>query len=126
MSDANLTRNSGPQVTSQKTNGAKPAARQHQTNFNWEFPFPVPGRWQGKKKIPANTEKRLPWTDMDAYDHGEIKPRFIKSRVSREEFMARVREIADDAGMVSIDHPALAHEVDEIRYVYPMHARWWF
>jgi epoxyqueuosine reductase QueG len=33
-----------------------------------------------------------------------------------------VLEYADDVGVVSIDDPALAHEFDEIRYIYP-HAR---
>ena len=29
-------------------------------NADWPFPFPAPGRWSGKKKLPANTERRQP------------------------------------------------------------------
>jgi NAD-dependent dihydropyrimidine dehydrogenase PreA subunit len=46
----------------------------------------------------------------------------VKSPVDLETFLAEIRKFADDVGVVSIDDPALAHEFDEIRYVYP-HAR---
>jgi hypothetical protein len=35
---------------------------------------------------------------------------------------AHILGFADDVGVIPVDHPALAHELDEIRYVYP-HAR---
>lgn len=89
---------------------------------DWKFPFAVPGRWEGKKRIAPTTEMRMPWVDVDAYDATRIEPRFVKSPVTLEEFRSHVAGIADDVGVVSIDHPALAHELDEIRYVYP-HAR---
>jgi epoxyqueuosine reductase QueG/putative sterol carrier protein len=89
---------------------------------DWKFPFAVPGRWEGKKRIPPTTEMRMTWVDVDAYDDTRIEPRFVKSPASLEEFRAYVAEFADDVGVVPIDHPALAHEFDEIRYVYP-HAR---
>jgi epoxyqueuosine reductase QueG/putative sterol carrier protein len=92
------------------------------SNWDWKFPFALPGRWAGKKKIPANTERRQPWVDMQAYDPVAITPRFVKSPVSLAEFTRHVAAFADDVGIVSIDHPALAHELEEIRYVYP-HAR---
>src|SRR5437867_3735898 len=97
---------------------ATPNGRRH-SNADWEFPFALPGRWQGKKKIPANTERRQPWVDPDAVDPTRIAPRFVRSPVSLAEFVAHVKTIADDVGVVSIDHPALAHEREEILYVYP-------
>jgi epoxyqueuosine reductase QueG/putative sterol carrier protein len=92
------------------------------SNSDWDFPFPLPGRWKGKKRIPANTERRTPWVDVDAFDPTRIAPRYVKSPVPLEEVKRRVRAFADDAGIVSVHHPAIAHELDEIRYVYP-HAR---
>jgi epoxyqueuosine reductase QueG len=100
---------------------ATPNGRRH-SNADWPFPFPLPGRWQGKKKLPANSERRQPWVDVDAVDPTRIAPRIVPAPVSLAAFVAHVRTFADDAGVVSIDHPALAHERDEIRYVYP-HAR---
>jgi epoxyqueuosine reductase QueG/putative sterol carrier protein len=92
------------------------------SNWDWDFPFPLPGRWRGKKRIPANTERRTPWVDVDAFDATRITPRFVKSSVPLEELKRHIRAFADDVGVISIDHPAIAHEFDEIRYVYP-HAR---
>ena len=92
------------------------------SNADWSFPFATPGRWAGRKQLSANTEKRTPWVDVDAYDATRITPRFVKSPVDLETFLAEIRKFADDVGVVSIDDPALAHEFDEIRYVYP-HAR---
>ncbi len=97
---------------------ATPNGRRH-SNADWDFPFALPGRWQGKKKIPANTERRQPWVDPDAVDPTHIAPRFVRSPVPLAEFVAHVKTIADDVGVISIDHPALAHERDEILYVYP-------
>ena len=100
---------------------ATPNGRRN-SSADWSFPFPVPGRWQGKKRLPANTEMRQPWVDVDAYDATKIPPRFVRSPVSAAEVKHHLLTFADDVGIVSIDHPALAHELDEIRYVYP-HAR---
>jgi epoxyqueuosine reductase QueG len=100
---------------------ATPNGRRH-SNAEWDFPFALPGRWQGKKKIPANTERRQPWVDPDAVDPTHVTPRFVRARIPLADFVAHVKTIADDAGVVSIDHPALAHEREEILYVYP-HAR---
>src|SRR6266446_2959224 len=36
---------------------ATPNGRRN-SSADWSFPFPVPGRWQGKKRLPANTEMR--------------------------------------------------------------------
>src|SRR5262245_6252759 len=100
---------------------ATPNGRRH-SNADWEFPFPTPGRWKGKKRIPANTERRQPWVDVDAVDATHIAPRFVRAPISLDAFVAHLKTFVDDVGVVSIDHPALAHERDEIRYVYP-HAR---
>jgi len=92
------------------------------SSSDWDFPFPLPGRWRGKKRMPASTERRQPWVDVDAYDATTIPPRFVRSPVSADEVKRHILTFADDVGLVSIDHPALAHELKEIRYVYP-HAR---
>jgi epoxyqueuosine reductase QueG/putative sterol carrier protein len=97
---------------------ATPNGRRN-SNADWDFPFALPGRWQGRKKIPANTERRQPWVDPDAVDPTHIASRSVRSPVSLTEFVAHVKTIADDAGVISIDHPALAHEREEILYVYP-------
>ena len=31
------------------------------SSADWEYPFPTPGRWRGKKRLPASTERRQPW-----------------------------------------------------------------
>jgi len=100
---------------------ATPNGRRN-SNADWEFPFPTPGRWRGKKKLPANTERRQPWVDVDAVDPTRITPRFAPAPIALAEFTAHLKTFIDDVGVISIDHPALAHERDEIRYVYP-HAR---
>ena len=93
------------------------------SNSDWDFPFPLPGRWKGKKRIPANTERRTPWVDVDAVDATRIAPRYVKSPVPLEELKRRVRAFADDVG-VDLDRRSRRSRtsVDEIRYVYP-HAR---
>ena len=73
---------------------ATPNGRRH-SNAEWDFPFALPGRWQGKKKIPANTERRQPWVDPDAVDPTRITPRFVRARVPLAEFVAHVKTIAD-------------------------------
>ena len=99
---------------------ATPRGRRN-SNADWPFPFPNPGRWSGKKKLPANSERRQPWVDVDAVDPTKIAPRFVRSPVSLEAFKTHLlHDLAiDDVGVISVTHPALAHELDEIRYVYP-------
>ena len=75
------------------------------SSADWRFPFPTPGRWQGKKRIPANTEFRHPWVDVDAYDPTRIPPRFVRSPVGIEAVKEHVRTYADDVGIISVDHP---------------------
>ncbi len=56
---------------------------------------------------------------MDVIDDTHVEPRAIPSPVSVEAFKAHVAGFADDVGIISIDDPALAHERDEVRWVYP-------
>src|ERR1051326_5772845 len=74
---------------------ATPNGRRH-SNAEWDFPFALPGRWQGKKKIPANTERRQPWVDPDAVDPTHVTPRFVRARIPLAGFLAQVKTIADD------------------------------
>lgn len=93
------------------------------SNADWEFPFATPGQWKGRKKIPGNTEKRNPFGDMESYDATKIPPRYVRSPVSMAEFKEAILALGvDDVGIISIDNPAIAHELEEVRYVYP-HAR---
>ena len=104
-------------------NGVGPATPNAHRNSHadWDFPFPAPARFK-PRAIKANSERRMPFVDMDALDDVRIPPRFVTSPVTWSEIRTRILEYADDVGLVSIDHPALAHERDEIRYLYP-HAR---
>jgi len=82
------------------------------------FPFPAPGRPK-KRALPARTESRWPFVDMDAVDDVHVEPRGVRSPVSAEKFKAHVAKFADDVGIISIDDPAIAHELEEVRWVYP-------
>src|SRR5262249_60203914 len=53
---------------------------------------------------------------------GTIPNRGVASPVSLADFMREVSTWCDDVGVISIDDPAIAHERDEVLYVYP-HAR---
>ena len=46
----------------------------------------------------------------------------MKAPISLRAFKAEVATYADDVGVIRLDDPAIAHEVEELRYVYP-HAR---
>ncbi len=99
-----------PAAPTAPTGPATPNGRRN-SNADWEFPFPLPGRWKGKKKLPANTERRQPWVDVDAVDP-------TRDHAALRAFADRVwpsssrtcKTFVDDVGVVSIDHPALAHE----------------
>ncbi len=88
---------------------------------DWPFPFSAPGRPK-KRALPARTESRWPFTSIDALDSEQPPPVFVRSPVSVESLKKELLGFADDVGVISIDHPAIAHERDEIRYVYP-HAK---
>ncbi|HEY2775577.1 MAG TPA: SCP2 sterol-binding domain-containing protein [Candidatus Binatia bacterium] len=88
---------------------------------DWAFPFPAPGkpRREDPDRIAPRTAWLWPYRQIDS----EVLPsRGVRSPVSLEEFKQAVGAWAEDVGVISIDDPAIAHEVDEILYVYP-HAR---
>jgi epoxyqueuosine reductase QueG len=91
------------------------------SSADWPFPFAPPGKPR-PRGLPSKTEHRWPFTDLAALDGSHIEPRHVRAPVSGGEFLARVRTFADDVGLVRVDHPALAHELQEILYVYP-HAK---
>jgi epoxyqueuosine reductase QueG/putative sterol carrier protein len=94
---------------------------------DWSFPFPAPGR---PKKAKSETADPLPVRSKYRWPYRPIQPteilpsRGVPSPVSAETFKREMIELTecDDVGIVSIDDPALAHERDEILYIYP-HAR---
>jgi ferredoxin len=100
--------------------GAGPAAPNGHRNSSADrrFPFPHPGRWK-KRALPPHAESVWPFVDMDALDDKHVAPRTVRSPISAEEFKKQVAEFADDVGIISVDDPAIAHELHEIRYVYP-------
>jgi len=98
--------------------GAAPHPR---SSADWDFPFPSPGRPKARRVAPR-TASRWPFTDLGALDGTRIPQRAVPSSIGAEELLARLRPLADDVGLVHVDDPAVAHERDEILYVYP-HAR---
>jgi epoxyqueuosine reductase QueG/putative sterol carrier protein len=88
---------------------------------DWEFPFPQPGRPK-PRTLPSTSERRWPFADPKASDPTEIPPRHVNAPVSLADFKKHVATLADDVGVISIDDPAIAHERDEVLYVYP-HAK---
>jgi epoxyqueuosine reductase QueG len=56
---------------------------------------------------------------MRALDDEAIPQRTARSPIPAGEFKKRILEFADDAGIISIDDPAIAHEREEILWVYP-------
>ena len=104
-------------------NGVNPRAEPGPSHAatDWPFPFPPPGR---PKAAPADavqpgTAWRWPFRDVEP---SGVPNRGMPAPVPLAEFEARCREWCDDVGVISIDDPALAHEREEILYVYP-HAR---
>jgi ferredoxin len=91
------------------------------TSADWPFPFAAPGKPK-TRDVPAKTAYRWPFTDMQALDDSVIEPRHVRAPISGAEFRSRVAEYVDDVGLVRVDHPALAHELQELLYVYP-HAK---
>ena len=88
---------------------------------DWPFPFPAPGRPK-TRQLASRTESRWPFVAPDALGEARIEPRWLSAPVSLAEFKVHVAGFADDVGVISIDDPAIAHEVEEVRYVYP-HAK---
>jgi len=97
------------------------STRHPPTASDWPFPFPAPGRPRatGPETVPPATAYRWPFHDLDP---SSFPARGVPAPLSLDDFKARVREWADDVGVISIDDPAIAHERDEVLWVYP-HAR---
>jgi NAD-dependent dihydropyrimidine dehydrogenase PreA subunit/putative sterol carrier protein len=89
--------------------------------IDWAFPFPPPGRRRPEPagSIAPATAFRWPFGAVDATP---IPPRPVRAPLPLADFVREVATWCDDVAVVSIDDPALAHERDEILYVYP-HAR---
>ena len=94
---------------------------QRNAHSDWTFPFPRPGRAlkTERSSLPARPAYRWPYRAIP--DTEMLPARAVRSPVSLSAFKTAVREATgcDDVGVVSIDDPAIAHELAEIRYVYP-------
>jgi NAD-dependent dihydropyrimidine dehydrogenase PreA subunit/putative sterol carrier protein len=92
---------------------------------DWAFPFPPPGRRRVRADedgaVPPRTAYRWPYRPSDT---AALPARGVRSPVGLAAFKDGVREWSecDDVGVIALDDPAIAHEVEEVRYVYP-HAR---
>jgi ferredoxin len=88
---------------------------------DWPFPFPQPGKARPTPAggVPPAAAWRWPFRDVDG---GPLPNRGVPAPVSLEEFKREAARWCDDVGIISIDDPAIAHERDEVLYVYP-HAR---
>lgn len=88
---------------------------------DWPFPFPPPGkpRAVGNGDIPPGTAYRWPFRGGE---ENLLPNRGVRAPITRADFKREVATWADDVGVISIDHPAIAHEREEVLWVYP-HAR---
>lgn len=88
---------------------------------DWAFPFPAPGRPKPAPAdgVPPPSAWRWPYRPLEP---SPLPSRGVPAPLPLADFKAHVATFADDVGVVSIDDPAVAHERDEILYVYP-HAR---
>lgn len=91
------------------------------SSSDWPFPFPAPGRPK-QRAVPPRTAFRYPFRDMREVDATRVAPRHVLSPLPLAAFKARLAVFCDDVGVISIDDPALAHEREEILWVYP-HAK---
>ncbi|MFQ5477826.1 MAG: SCP2 sterol-binding domain-containing protein [Candidatus Binatia bacterium] len=100
------------------------SSRTKATHSEWAFPFPPPGRPKSGSvgSIPPRSAYRWPYRSLD--EERELPCRGVDSPVPLDEFKRelRARSNCDDVGVISVDDPAVAHEFDEIRYIYP-HAK---
>lgn len=94
---------------------------QRNAHTDWSFPFPRPGRAPKTERslLPPRPAYRWPYR---AIPDEEILPaRPVPSPLSLVELKQAIRAASgcDDVGVISIDDPAIAHELAEIRYIYP-------
>ena len=99
----------------------KPAPGRPNTATDWPFPFPAPGKPRPTPPdgVPPGIVYRWPFREMP---EPVIPNRGVPSPVGLAAFLREVSTWCDDVGVISIDDPAIAHERDEVLYVYP-HAR---
>lgn len=99
-----------------KNHGSRPRSA-----ADWPFPFPPPGkpRPRADGDVPPGTAYRWPYRELPP---STLPSRGVLSPIPLAAFKREVATWADDVGVVSLDHPAIAHEREEVRYVYP-HAR---
>jgi ferredoxin/putative sterol carrier protein len=99
----------------------KPAPDRPNAATDWPFPFPAPGkpRPMPPDGVPPGIVYRWPFHEMP---EAVIPNRGVPSPVGLADFVRQVSTWCDDVGVISIDDPAIAHERDEVLYVYP-HAR---
>jgi epoxyqueuosine reductase QueG/putative sterol carrier protein len=85
---------------------------------DWPFPFPAPGRPKALAgdAVAPPTAWRWPFHPVEGTP---LPSRGVRAPVALDEFKRHLAEWCDDVGVISIDDPALAHERDEILYVYP-------
>ncbi len=85
---------------------------------DWKFPFPAPGRTSRDDAEAVRPLTARVWPFKDLPDP-TLPNRGVASAASLDEFKRRVATWSDDVGVISIDDPAIAHERNEILYVYP-------
>src|SRR5262249_33799588 len=111
----------GPPRAADAPGRAMAVARRPPTATDWPFPFPAPGRPRrvGPDSVAPGIAHRWPFRRIES---APLPNRGVSAPIPLEDFKARVLEWADDVGVISIDDPAIAHERDEVLWVYP-HAR---
>src|SRR5215470_9999318 len=85
-------------------NGHRPNAA-----ADWPFPFPAPGkrRREPDDAVPPATAHRWPYRPLDPV---QTAARAVPAPIPLADFAREVASWTDDVGVISIDHPALAHE----------------
>ncbi len=85
---------------------------------DWPFPFPPPGRAKPSPPdaIPPGIAYRWPFHPLEG---PPLPSRGVRAPVSLADFKRELSGWCDDAGVISIDDPALSHERAEILWVYP-------
>lgn len=92
-----------------------PTPRSH---TDWPFPFPAPGKPKPARPdgVPPPASWRWPYREVDG---APIPNRGVPAPIGLDAFKREVLGWADDVGIISIDDPAIAHEREEVLYVYP-------
>src|SRR5437763_13191442 len=85
---------------------------------DWPFPFPPPGRARPTPPggVPPGIAYRWPFRPVDT---PPLPRRAVPAPVGLAEFKLQVAEWYDDAGVISLDDTAFAHECDQVLSVNP-------